>query len=182
MDIISKLVQRFSGNSEVKAWHVWQADRNHCVVGATRMLALFLAGRNIPTEVMVKAIEAAAGDGDNIEEDGASFAAALRALKTLGVPFKSRYVNTDRVTYRKNHYLKKAHWFKTTKNFDRKMLFVSDETTYTEPHAVLIYVEDGVHWFYDCAKPAIAGLYVITEEKALEFINRSEETFVVSRR
>ena len=146
------------------------------------MLALFLDGRNIPTKVMAQAIVEAANDGENIEEDGASFKAALKALRMLKVPFKSRYINTDRVTYRKNHYLKKAYWFKTTKSFDRKMLLVSDETTYSESHAVLIYVEDQTHWFFDCAKPRVAGLYVISEARALEFINRSEETFLISRR
>jgi hypothetical protein len=181
MDIISTLVQRFSGNTNVKAWHVFQTNQSYCVVGATRMLALFINGRNLPTQLVAEAIEAAANDGDSITDDGASLAAALRALKTLKVPFRSRYLNTDRVTYRKNHYLKKVHWFKSTKSFEGKMVFLSDEQTYSEPHAVLIYREEGVHWFFDCAKPKIAGLYVITEDKALDFINASEETFVVSR-
>ena len=83
-------MQRFSGSSKVKDWHVFQTNGNHCVVGATRMLGLYLTGKDYPTKVVAEAIEAAAADGDSISDDGASLAAALKALRTLGVPFKSR--------------------------------------------------------------------------------------------
>ena len=148
-------------NNHINKWHVFQPRPNHCVVGCLQSLHLYLTGKKLSTKVAVEVLES---QGDKtLAEEGTTLEAAVKGLRKMRVKFKSRRIGK----------------IKTTISFMGRMVLTSDEESYVEIHAVLLYRQDGTIWLFDCLQPT--GAYEITEEHAVRLINKSDETFRIEK-
>jgi hypothetical protein len=126
------------------------------------MLHIYLTGKKLSTKVAVQYLEAQ-GDGNPLAQEGTTLAAAVKALRKMGVQFKARRIGK----------------VKTTAILEKMMVLTCDEESYVEPHAVVLYRQGGTIWLFDCLQPT--GAYKITEENAVRLINKSDETFRLER-
>ena len=151
-------------NKHIRRWHVLNLNSNHCTIGSGQILYRFLTGKHVSDEKLTALVESIADDGEKVSEDGATLAVVLKALRKLGAKFSYETIRE----------------MKTTRRLEGKVLACGHEE-WGDPHAILLYRENGVCWLLDSVNPM--GACIVSDERALELIENSDaDCFLISRR